>query len=164
MALCLCLSQVRVLTKRLDDWRHFWQGHYLWRILHCVIRKFVHLQNKVTSLLNFVPNSGLENFATACRSSQRVVNFVWQRRTLVYIGWTDLTESMVPTRSPFSGYNICGVKGRRFIVIFHYNAIRWFIQMSVWSLTCRQSVFKRYHSGKHFSELYPQNGGENQQA
>ena len=27
--------------------------------------------------------------------------------------------------------------------------------MSVWSLTYRQSVFKRYHSGRHFSEFLP---------
>jgi len=25
--------------------------------------------------------------------------------------------------------------------------------MSVWSLTCQQSILKQYHSGKHFSEL-----------
>jgi len=25
-------------------------------------------------------------------------------------------------------------------------------------------VFKRYHNGKHFSEFYPQDGGENQLA
>jgi len=32
------------------------------------------------------------------------------------------------------------------------------------SLTYQQSVFKRYHSNKHFSEFYPQHGGENQLA
>jgi len=36
--------------------------------------------------------------------------------------------------------------------------------MSVWSLTCQQSVFKRHHSGKRFSEFYPQDGDENQLA
>ena len=43
--------------------------------------------------------------------------------------------------------------GWRFIVLFQYNSIRWFIQMSVWSLTCQQSVFKRYHSGKFLRVL-----------
>jgi len=127
----------------------------------------LHLQNKITSLWNFVPNSGLENFATACRPSQSVVNFVLQRRTLVYIRWRDVTESMVTTRSPFCGYNMAyyvELRGKDFIVLFQYDTICWFIQMSVWSLTCRQSVFKRYHSSQHFSELYPQDGGENQQA
>jgi len=36
--------------------------------------------------------------------------------------------------------------------------------MSTWSLTCQQSVFKRYHSDKHFSEFYLQDGGKNQLA
>ena len=29
------------------------------------------------------------------------------------------------------------------------------------SLNCLPSVFQRYHSSKHFSEFYPQDGGEN---
>ena len=53
-----------------------------------------------------------------------------------------------------------GVKGRRFIVLFKYNSIRSFLQMPVWSLTCQQSVFQRYDRGKHFSQFYPQDGGE----
>ena len=36
--------------------------------------------------------------------------------------------------------------------------------MSVWSLTYEQSAFTQYHSNKHFSEFYPQDGGENQLA
>jgi len=38
------------------------------------------------------------------------------------------------------------------------------MKMSVKSLTYQQRVFKRYHSGKHFSEFYPQDGGENKLA
>ena len=34
--------------------------------------------------------------------------------------------------------------------------------MSVWWLTCQQSVFKRYHSNKYFSEFHVQNGGAKQ--
>ena len=36
--------------------------------------------------------------------------------------------------------------------------------MSIWSLTYQQSVFKRYHSDKHFSEFYLQDDGKNQLA
>ena len=38
------------------------------------------------------------------------------------------------------------------------------MNMSVWSLACRQSVFHWYHSEKHLSEFYPQDGGESQLA
>jgi len=31
-------------------------------------------------------------------------------------------------------------------------------------LACQQSVFQRYHSEKHLSEFYPQDGGESQLA
>jgi len=34
--------------------------------------------------------------------------------------------------------------------------------MSIGLLTYQQSVFKRYHSNKHFSEFYLQDGGKNQ--
>jgi len=33
--------------------------------------------------------------------------------------------------------------------------------MSIWSLTYQQSVFKRYHSDKHLSQLYLQDGCKN---
>jgi len=60
---------------------------------------------------------------------------------------------------------MCGVKGRRFIALFKWHSIRSFMKMSVWSLACQQSVFQRYHhSEKHFSEFYPQHGGESQLA
>jgi len=36
--------------------------------------------------------------------------------------------------------------------------------MSVWSLAYQQSVFQRYHSEKHLSEFYAQDGGESQLA
>jgi len=32
------------------------------------------------------------------------------------------------------------------------------------TISCRQSVFQRYHSEKHLSEFYPQHGGESQLA
>ena len=39
-----------------------------------------------------------------------------------------------------------------------------FKKMSIWSLTYQQSVFKRCHSDKQFSEFYLQDGGRNQPA
>jgi len=34
------------------------------------------------------------------------------------------------------------------------------MKMSVWSLNCQHSVFRRYHREKHLSEFCPQDGGE----
>jgi len=36
---------------------------------------------------------------------------------------------------------MCGVNGRRFVMLFTRNSIRWFMKMSVWSLTSQRSVF-----------------------
>jgi len=36
--------------------------------------------------------------------------------------------------------------------------------MFMWSLTYQQNVFKRYHSDKHVSDFYLQDGGKNQLA
>jgi len=38
------------------------------------------------------------------------------------------------------------------------------MEMSVWSLSGQQSVFQRYHSEKHLSEFYPQDGRNSQLA
>ena len=59
-----------------------------------------------------------------------------------------------------------GVKGRRFILFFKYNSTPLVYKKNVciWSLACQQSVFQQHHSGKHFSEFYPQDGGESQLA
>ena len=38
------------------------------------------------------------------------------------------------------------------------------MKMFVWSLAGQQSVFQQYHSEKHLSEFYPQDGGESQLA
>ena len=35
---------------------------------------------------------------------------------------------------------MCGLNGRRFIVLFKQHSIRWFMKMSVWSLAFRQTV------------------------
>jgi len=67
---------------------------------------------------------------------------------------------------------------RHFVGITRYNALRYmakidhviriklnqFKKMDIWSLTYQQSVCKRYHSDKHFSDFYLQDGGNNQLA
>ena len=41
---CACLSQVGVLSKRMNESSWFWHGSFLPPILHCVNRKFGYLQ------------------------------------------------------------------------------------------------------------------------
>jgi len=48
--------------------------------------------------------------------------------------------------------------------LFKLHSIRWFMKMSGRSLARQQSVFQQYHSEKHLSEFYPQDGGESQLA
>jgi len=62
VSLCVCLSQVGVLLKRLGEWGWFLARELSQPILHCVIRKFGYLHNKGTSLRNFAPISGLRKF------------------------------------------------------------------------------------------------------
>jgi len=38
------------------------------------------------------------------------------------------------------------------------------MKMSVWSISCQQSVFQRCYSEKHLREFYPQDGGKSQLA
>ena len=40
-------------------------------------------------------------------------------------------------------------------MLFKQNRVCWFKKMSMRSLTYQQSVFKRYHGNKHFSEFVP---------
>jgi len=80
----------------------------------------------------------------------------------LYIGWSDVTESMVIKLSLFCRYNM--TYWRKCIALFKQNWIKWSKTMSLWSLIDQQSVLKRYHSKKHLWEFYPQNGGENQLA
>jgi len=39
--------------------------------------------------------------------------------------------------------------------VIQKNWISYFKKMSIWSLTYQESLFKRYHSDKHFSEFLP---------
>jgi len=48
------------------------------------------------------------------------------QNSLILTTTSDVTESMVTIRSPFCGYNMCGVKGR-----FKLHSIRRFMKMSV---------------------------------
>jgi len=70
-----------------------------------------------------------------------------------YIGWSDVTKSVAMIRPPFCGYNMAQCEelmGEDLSCYLNKNSIGWFMKMSVWSLSCQQRVFKRYHSGKHF--------------
>ena len=58
---------------------------------------------------------------------------------------------------------MCGVKWRRIIVLFKQK-FDPLVYENVWSLSCQQSVFQRYHSEKHLWEFYPQHGGKSQLA
>ena len=61
----------------------FWHGGFLSPIQHCIVRKFGYLQNKGTSVLNFVPNSGLRKFRHP-RQVDGIVNNT-RRRSSLYI-------------------------------------------------------------------------------
>jgi len=71
---------------------------------------------------------------------------------LIYIGWSDVTDSMVKIWSPFRGYNMTmsGIKGQRFIVLFGHKLNHWLAN----------KARNQDRSNKNFSAFYLQNGGE----
>jgi len=99
MLCCVCPSQVGVLSKRLNESTWFLAcelpSHPSYTALkgNSVISK-----NKGTSLWNIVLNSGLKNFATAYRSSKRVINLARERWTLK-LGRRRSTKSIIPPSS-----------------------------------------------------------------
>jgi len=44
LAMALCLSQVGVLSKRLNESGWFWHGSFIPPIVHCIVRKFDYRQ------------------------------------------------------------------------------------------------------------------------
>ena len=74
--LSVCLSQVDVLWKRMNE--SSWFDRFLPPILHCVKRKFGYLQNKGTSLELLFQTPDLKIFASAYRSSKRVIDLARQ--------------------------------------------------------------------------------------
>ena len=76
----------------------------------------------------------------------------------LYIGRSDVAVYMATIRSPFCGYNTIMRWATRIAIQITLNQKNE--KMSIWSLTYQQSVFKRYHSDKHFSDLNPQDGGK----
>ena len=63
LSVCLSVSYKSVFYR--NGWTNrasFWHVSFLPPVLHCVKRKFGYLQNKGTSLWNFVLNSGLRKF------------------------------------------------------------------------------------------------------
>ena len=70
VCMSVCLPQVGVLPKRLNESGLLWYGSFLPPILHCVKRKFGYLQNEGT----FPRTPDLDNFASVYRSSKRVTD------------------------------------------------------------------------------------------
>ena len=86
MGLCLsvfvCLSQVGVLLKRMNE-----PGWFLARELHSTYPTLCYKEIHVSSKIRVLPSGillktlDLENFATAYRSSKRVINLARERWT-----------------------------------------------------------------------------------
>ena len=58
------------------DWDVFWHTGFHWPILHCVLSKFGHLQNKCTFFWNYFPTVGL-----------RTVLLLWPVASLSTVEW-----------------------------------------------------------------------------
>jgi len=70
-SMALCLSQVRVLSNRLNESSWFWYGSFLRPrlVLNCVFKEFGYLQKYGHFPLELCPHTpDLANFATASRS------------------------------------------------------------------------------------------------
>jgi len=79
---CLCLSQVRVLSKRLNESGWF-LAHELLSTYPTQCYKEIQVSSKITVLLTGTLLQTLDNFATAYRSSiKRVINLARERWTL----------------------------------------------------------------------------------
>ena len=77
---CLCLSQVGILSKRLNESDWFWHGLFFPPIQHCC--KEIQVPKKIKVLLSetLLQTLDLEkNFATAYRSLKRVINLARER-------------------------------------------------------------------------------------
>jgi len=82
LCLSVCLSQVGVLSKRLNELNWFWRGSFLSPILHCVKRKFGISKIRVLISGTLSQNLDLEYFGLVYRSSKRVVDFAREMWTL----------------------------------------------------------------------------------
>ena len=100
MVLCLsvCLSQIGVQSTRLNESACFLVWTLFRPIIHCVIRKFRYLQNKVHLLGTLSQTSDLEYFATAYLSSKSVINF-GGRSERDKLGRRSSTQLTIPTSS-----------------------------------------------------------------
>ena len=89
-------------------------------------------------------------YAHACYTTISVSHWVLYNR--VYTGWSEVTSQ-----------NLWSRYDRHFVGMKCHNECL-FKEVSIWSLTPQESLFNRYLCGKHFSELCPQDGAENQLA
>ena len=71
----------------------------------------------------------------------------------IYMGRSDVTESMVTIRSHFCGYETLSCVELNGEDLSCYSNKIESVSLSIWSPTYQQSVFKRCHSDKHFSEF-----------
>ena len=81
-----------------------------------------------------------------------IVNFTNFARTISRHADGISRYSVPPSAGPLLPLSIIQIK------------LNQFKKMPAWSLTYKESVFKRCHSDKHFSEFYLQDGGKNQRA
>jgi len=83
VCVCVCLSQVDVLSKRMNEssWFLAWELHSTYPTL-CY--KEIHVPSKIRVLPSgfLLQTLDLENFATEYRSSKRVSNLALERQTL----------------------------------------------------------------------------------
>ena len=80
LSVCLCLLQVGVLSKRLNESRWFWARELpSTRPTHCYKEIQVIPKMRVLPSGTLFQTLDLENFATAYRSSKRVINFAREK-------------------------------------------------------------------------------------
>jgi len=77
-----------------------------------------------------------------------------------YIGWSDVTESVVKIRSPFCGYNMAYCVELKFehLSCYCYKLINW-IRKCPYSHWLTIEAYKHYHSNRNLSAFYLQKSG-----
>jgi len=80
VCVCVCLSQVDVLSKRMNESSWF----LAWELHSTLCYKEIHIPSKIRVLPSgfLLQTLDLENFATEYRSSKRVINLALERQTL----------------------------------------------------------------------------------
>jgi len=83
VSVCLCLSQVGVPSKQVNESTWFWHGSFFPPIVHWVKTKFVYLQRQRYFPLEICPKLWTsKNFASAHGASKCVIDLAEERWTL----------------------------------------------------------------------------------